>query len=80
MSIHRTITQKNSVLNSVDLTIKSVERLFNLFIGGDVSRTIKLSEQDGRRAIVSRIKDIIINAIKQTGEFLTVNSKFKKEL
>jgi hypothetical protein len=64
------IDDKN-ILKSVDLTIKSIERLFNLFIGGEVSAAIKQHEQDGREATHTRIKDIIINALKQTGEFLT---------
>jgi hypothetical protein len=63
--------ENKRILNSVDLTIKSVERLFNLFIDGSVSSAIKQGEQDNREATRTRIKDIIISAIKQTGEFLT---------
>jgi len=58
------------ILNSVDLTIKSVERLFNLFIGGEVSGAIKQGEQDTLEATLTRIKGIVVNGLKQIGEFL----------
>jgi len=58
------------MLNSVDLTIKSVERLFNLFIGGEVAGAIEQGEQDTLEATLTRIKGIVVNGLKQIGEFL----------
>jgi hypothetical protein len=60
-----------NILSSVDLTLKSVERLFNLFVDGNVSAAMIQGEQISREAIHASIKAIIHNAIKQIGEFLS---------
>jgi hypothetical protein len=61
----------NQRLQSIDLTIKSVERLFDLFIGGEISNALKEVEHEKRDMIVSHVKARVINALRQFAEYLS---------
>jgi hypothetical protein len=58
----------NRLLQSVDLTTKSVERIFNLFIGGELSQALVRYQQDKRIAL---LKLVIVNSLKKIVKFLS---------
>jgi hypothetical protein len=64
------IDNKN-LLNSPDLTIQSLERLFNLFLGGEIVEAMKQVTTDERNAIVSKVKQVVIKALKEIANFLS---------
>jgi hypothetical protein len=59
------------LLHSVDLTIKSIERLFNLFIGGQISEALSQYRHDQRNAFLSKLKVVILNSLKVIAKFLS---------
>ena len=59
------------LLNSPDLTIQSLERLFNLFIGGQISEPMKKAKSEQRTAVIFRMKEIIIKKLKEIANFLS---------
>lgn len=59
------------LLNSTDLTIKSLERLFNLFINQEIIEALKQAKKDGRNAIVSYIKDRMNVVLKGLGRYFS---------
>jgi hypothetical protein len=59
------------LLQSVDLTIKSVEKLFDLFIGGEICKALKEVESKKREVIISHVKDKVINLLKQLANYLS---------
>lgn len=59
------------LLNSPDLTIRSLERLFNLFIGGEIAEAMKQVTTDQRNAIVSNLKRVTVKALKEIANFLS---------
>ena len=58
------------LLHSVDLTIKSIEQLFNLFIGGQISEALSQYRHDQRNAFLSKLKVVILNSLKVMAKFL----------
>jgi hypothetical protein len=59
------------LLNSTDLTIKSLERLFNLFINQEIVQALKQAQKDGRNALVSYIKNEMSIVLKKLGRYLS---------
>jgi hypothetical protein len=57
-----------SLLQSADLTIKSVERILNLLIGGEISQALSQYGHDRRFAFVKRV---ILNPLKKIANFLS---------
>jgi hypothetical protein len=55
------------LLNSPDLAISCVEKLFNLFIEGKISEAIKEKNRD---ELVARLKGTISDGLKEMREFL----------
>ena len=58
------------LLNSPDVVIQCLQRLFNLFIEGKISEALNQFEKDKRDIILSRIKGIITVALKGVWEAL----------
>jgi hypothetical protein len=56
------------LLQSVDLTTKSVERIFNLFVGGELSQALAQYQRDKRIAL---LKLVIVNSLKKIVKFLS---------
>jgi hypothetical protein len=59
------------LINSVDLILKCIERVFNLFIGGAISEALKQVRHDYRDAIVTELRGIMTNALKGIGEYIS---------
>ena len=59
------------LLHSGDLTIKSIEQLFNLFIGGQISEALSQYRHDQRNAFLSKLKVVILNSLKVIAKFLS---------
>jgi hypothetical protein len=58
------------VLSSPDKVVQCIERLFNLFIGGEISEAIKQFEKDRRNEFISRLGKLMVQALKGLWEFL----------
>lgn len=59
------------LLHSVDLTIKSIEQLFNLLIGVQISEALSQYRHDQRNAFLSKLKVVILNSLKVIAKFLS---------
>lgn len=59
------------LLHSVDLTIKSIEQLFNLLIGVQISEALSQYRHDQRNAFLSKLKVAILNSLKVIAKFLS---------
>lgn len=57
------------LLKSPDLVIKCVQRLFNLFIDKKISEALNQFKIDQRGLLLSHLKSIVTNAIKEVWKF-----------
>lgn len=61
---------KKELLNSIDMTTQCIERLFNLFIGGEISEALDQAKSDQRDAVISNVKSKVIIALSGFKKFL----------
>ncbi len=64
------IDSKN-LIDSAELTVKSVERIFSLFLTGQIAQAIEKSRQDNRNALITRIRGLVADALKQVAKYLS---------
>jgi len=58
------------LFRTVDSTIKCVQRLFNLFNEGDISKILYQAKHDQSTAIISNLKSSILNVLKEAWHLL----------
>jgi hypothetical protein len=63
------IDSKN-LLNSPDRLMECLQKLFNLFIGGEISEAISEFKKDKLNVLVSQLKNMLKHAIKEIWEFI----------
>jgi hypothetical protein len=59
------------MLTTVESTVKCVQRIFNLFISGQITEVLNQVSHDTRSIMVSRIKGIVTNALKEVGAYFS---------
>lgn len=63
------IDSKN-LLNSPDKLMECLQKLFNLFIGGDISEALSEYKKDKLKVFIARLKNMLTHAIKEIWEFI----------
>lgn len=58
------------IINTTDLVIQCLQKLFNLFIQEKISEAMSQAKQDERDALISRLKGIVADALKGIWGFL----------
>jgi hypothetical protein len=61
---------RKELLGSIDMATQCVERIFNLFIGGEISKALDQAKSDLRDAVILKVKNKVIGALSEVKKFL----------